>query len=246
MRLIASLRQRVASQTIDRRQVRDLASRHPSLAATIRQVRLEGLTYLSAAALADLAEAALAVEHEGIAGDVIETGTALGGSAIVLAMAKSAQRQLTLYDTFGMIPPPSDQDGDDVRERYARIEAGQSKGIGGGIYYGYRSDLLGEVRTRMAHFGVDPGRANVGFVKGLYEDTLQVHRPVALAHIDCDWYESVKTCLERIDPHLVSGGRFIIDDYEAWSGARRAVDEFLAERSEYETEQRARLQLVKL
>jgi asparagine synthase (glutamine-hydrolysing) len=50
---------------------------------------------------------------------------------------------------------------------------------------------------------------------------------VAFAHIDCDWYDSVKTSLERITPNLSSGGILVIDDYYAYSGCKKAVDEFL-------------------
>ena len=34
------------------------------------------------------------------------------------------------------------------------------------------------------------------------------------------------TCLTRIAPRLVSGGRIVLDDYYAWSGCRAAVDEY--------------------
>jgi asparagine synthase (glutamine-hydrolysing) len=55
---------------------------------------------------------------------------------------------------------------------------------------------------------------------------LHVSEPVALAHIDGDWYRSVMTCLRRIEPNLVPGGTLVIDDYRAWSGCKRAVDEY--------------------
>jgi asparagine synthase (glutamine-hydrolysing) len=83
-------------------------------------------------------------------------------------------------------------------------------------------------------------------VKGLFQDTMHFAEPVALAHVDGDWYESVMTCLTRLDPVLVPGGVMVIDDYDAWSGCRAAVDEFLGTRSNaYERRRRARLQLVR-
>jgi hypothetical protein len=51
---------------------------------------------------------------------------------------------------------------------------------------------------------------------------------MALAHIDVDWYEPVHVSLERIEPRLSPGGALVIDDYEDWSGCRRAVDEYFS------------------
>lgn len=65
-------------------------------------------------------------------------------------------------------------------------------------------------------------------VKGLFEETIRPTEPIALAHIDGDWYESVEVCLERVWPVLAVGGPMVIDDYAHWSGCRSAVDEFLA------------------
>lgn len=70
--------------------------------------------------------------------------------------------------------------------------------------------------------------------------------PIAVAHLDCDWYESLMTCLREIEPQLVVGGRFVIDDYYNWSGCTRAVDEFFAKRENYRWEHRSRSHLVKL
>ncbi len=71
--------------------------------------------------------------------------------------------------------------------------------------------------------------ARVSLHKGLFEDTLHPAGPVAFAHIDCDWYEPVKLCLERLHPRLEPGALVAIDDYHDYAGARKATDEFLAE-----------------
>ena len=62
-----------------------------------------------------------------------------------MAAAKDPQREMKVYDVFGMIPEPSERDGQDVLDRYEKISAGESRGIRGETYYGYRQDLLGEV-----------------------------------------------------------------------------------------------------
>jgi hypothetical protein len=212
----------------------------------ITAVREAGLTYLSESALSDLYESTVRLEESKQEGIIVEAGCALGGSAIVLASAKSPSRLLSVYDVFGMIPPPSELDGSDVHERYEVIASGGAEGIAGQKYYGYEENLLEQVRNNFLRFELDPDIDNIRLVKGLFEDTLHIDEPVALAHIDGDWYRSVMTCLERIAPNIVPGGIMVIDDYEHWSGCRKAVDEYFAGRSGYRFEQKSRLQIRRL
>lgn len=214
----------------------------------VRSVIEANLTYLSADALVDLRRASEAVERERLDGVIVEAGTALGGSAIVMASAKSPGRPMLAFDMFGMIPPPGPRDGDDVHDRYDEIVRGDSAGIGGDQYYGYRTDLRGDVERAFADHGVPIATNAVTLVQGLYEDTLHIDAPIALAHVDCDWYDSVTCCLERIVPKLVLGGRIVIDDYDAWSGCRDAVDDFVRDRGTSEglrMERHVRAQLVR-
>lgn len=194
----------------------------------VRRVRRQRLTYVSLGGLNDLFEAAVAADREGRPGVFMEAGCALGGSALVLARAKKPTRPLLVYDVFGMIPAPTDADGEDVHARYETINSGQASGLGGEMYYGYEPDLMAKVRQTFERFGLPVDENAVSLIQGLFEDTIVGDEPVALAHIDGDWYESVRTCLERIGPRLAPGGVMVVDDYEMWSGCRRAVDEFLA------------------
>ena len=205
-----------------------LIARNPAIDRCVEDVREKRLTYLSAGALWDLAEAALRVERKGLPGTIVEAGCALGGSALVLARSKSAERPLLVFDAFGMIPPPSAEDGPDVWKRYETIAAGRAEGIGGDSYYGYQENLLRKVEDTFAEFGLPVRENGVRLVKGLYRDTLRLTDPVALAHVDCDWYESVLDCLREIEPRLVPGGTLVVDDYDSWSGCRKAVDEYFS------------------
>lgn len=219
---------------------------NPVLFNTIRAVHAQKLTYLSRQALIDLYMAVRRLEKRRATGLIIEAGVALGGSAIVLAKSKAADRPLWLYDVFAMIPPPSAQDGPDAHARYAQIVAGCSTGIKGQPYYGYEQGLLEKVQRNFARFSVDLEQTRVQFWPGLFEETLRIDQPVALAHIDCDWYSSVALCLERITPHLIPGGVLVIDDYRDWSGCQRAVDEYFAgRREEFSFEMHARLHIVR-
>jgi len=216
----------------------------PALHSIIRAVRNQKLTYLSRLALLDLCDAVQQLERRHLRGAIIEAGVALGGSAIVLAKTKAPTRPLHLYDVFGMIPPPSASDGPDAHARYAEIANGHALGIKGSRYYGYEDGLLEKVRRHFVQFGIDPAQAQTYLWPGLFEDTLQINQPVALAHIDCDWYDSVRLCLERITPNLIRGGVLVIDDYQDWHGCQHAVDEYFAGRGdEFRFVMRARLHI---
>jgi hypothetical protein len=208
-------------------------------------VREERLSFLTDAQLTSLVSCILEAEASGREGLVIEAGTALGGSAIAMAAAKSAERPMLVFDVFGLIPPPSEQDGAAGRDRYAKIATGRSKGLGDDVYYGYHEDLLGEVTTSFARHGVPVDEHHVELVQGLFQDTIKIDEPVALAHVDCDWYESTLTCLTRIAPHLVPGGRIVTDDYWNWLGCSTAVDEYVADHPELRLERRAKVHLVR-
>lgn len=207
-------------------------------------VREERLTFLSEAQLRSLVTCVREVELAGREGILIEAGTARGGAAIAMAAVKEPDRELQVYDVFGMIPPPGSADGPDVHERYATIASGAAEGGRDG-YYGYRDDLYGEVKASFARHGRAVEEHRVSLVEGLFEDTITGDEPVALAHLDGDWYESTMTCLERIAPRLVPGGRLVIDDYYRWSGCRHAVDEYFAGRAGYSVEMRGRVHIVR-
>ncbi len=211
----------------------------------IDAVRRRRLTYLSPYALLELAEVVHRARRDGLDGALLETGCALGGSAILMARTKARHTPLYVHDVFGMIPPPSAEDDADIHSRYAEIVDGRSEGLGGDRYYGYEDDLLGQVRRNIEGFGLSLRNDHLHLVQGLFEDTLTGDEPVAVAHIDCDWYRSVQTCLERLWPRLVPGGTLVIDDYFHWSGCRRAVDQFVAGLGGVRRIEKSRLHLVK-
>jgi hypothetical protein len=215
---------RVAGRIADRAGLHGVRAEDRALMA---RIRAEKITYLSDRKLASLVSTARAIEEAGLPGSFMEAGCALGGSAILLASVKSNERPLQVYDVFGMIPAPTQDDTPDVHERYQIIVHGESAGIGGDLYYGYQRDLYETVQRNFSHFGIRLEPQSVSLIKGLVQDTLQPNGPIALAHVDVDWYEPVMTCLQRVFPQLVVGGSIILDDYHDWGGCRKATDEFL-------------------
>jgi asparagine synthase (glutamine-hydrolysing) len=206
-----------------------LAELSPRERELIAQIRSKKLTYLTEGKMASLLTTCRSIEQARLPGIFLEAGCALGGSAILIATTKSIERPFSVYDVFGLIPPPTKEDTQDVHERYRTIVEGKAEGIGGEKYYGYEENLYEIVLSNLKSFGIDCEERSVSLIKGLVQDTMQIDQPVAFAHVDVDWYEPVMTCLQRVFPKLVAGGSIILDDYYDWGGCRKATDEYLRE-----------------
>ncbi|MCI4592659.1 TylF/MycF family methyltransferase [Sphingobium sp. BYY-5] len=201
-----------------------------------RQIRRERLTYLPARKLLRIEAALSRIRRRAVRGDIVEFGVALGGSAILLAHHARSDRRFFGLDVFAMIPPPaSERDDARSKQRYDIIASGKAEGLGGDTYYGYRDDLFDQVASQLARYGTPVDGDRVNLVKGLFQDslpTLDIEQ-IAFAHIDCDWYEPVRYCLNQTAECLTPGGLVVIDDYHDYKGCREAVDEFLADRPDF-------------
>jgi hypothetical protein len=202
--------------------------------AIIARIRGDNLSYCGKPKLENIAEAVISVRRADVPGGFLEAGVALGGSAILLGKIKPKDAPLTLYDVFSMIPAPGENDGEDAHKRYEEIRSGQSAGLGGKTYYGYVDNLLDVVKQNLRDAGLDLEADHIECVPGLFEETLHPAGPIAFAHVDCDWYDSVKVCIDRITPRLSKSGIIIFDDYSSYSGCRRAVDEWLEQDARFE------------
>lgn len=165
---------------------------------------------------------------EGVRGDLAEFGVALGGSAICIASKLGPGQKFYGFDNFEMIPSPERIDGERPNLRYEVIKSGRSDGIGGDLYYGYQKDRFALVTRNFEEFGLPIDYRRIFLVKGRFEQILPgaVNGPIALAHVDCDWYSPVKLCLDCLHPQLISGATIIVDDYNHWDGCTKATDEF--------------------
>jgi asparagine synthase (glutamine-hydrolysing) len=205
-----------------------------TLKPVTRAVVKDKLTYLPAKKLQRL-ESAIS-QTARLRGDILEFGVALGGSGIILAHEGRPARKFHGFDVFAMIPPPtSAKDDAKSKDRYEVIRSGKAVGIDGDEYYGYREDLLTDVKASFARHGVRVDGMNIILHKGLFEetwDTANIGR-ISLAHIDCDWYDPVMFCLRSCAEKLVEGGLIVIDDYNDYGGCRKAVDEFLTDRDDF-------------
>lgn len=165
-----------------------------------------------------LYKACTALTDQKIDGDWIECGVLDGGTAAIAAYAsKGTGRKLHLFDAWQGLPESTPEDG---------VE-GKS----------WEADVVGSprrVQTVMRKVGASP--EDIIIHKGWFEETFpKADIPkVSFLHIDCDFHDPVKLCLETWVPRMVSGGYVQIDDYKAFVGCRKAVDDFLVMRPDIE------------
>jgi O-methyltransferase len=203
----------------------------PKVSKVSYQVRKKGITYLSWEKIFNIEECLKNIQSNSVEGIFLEAGIALGGSAIIIASLMPKNRCFHGYDVFEMIPPPSDEDDDKSKNRYEKIKTGQSKGINGkGVYYGYIENLYEYVVKNFQKFHLSVDNQKIFLHQGLFENTLHFTESdkIAFAHIDCDWYEPVKLCLQKIYPILSHQGCIVVDDYYDYGGCKKAVDEFFS------------------
>jgi O-methyltransferase len=168
------------------------------------------------------------VVTHGIEGDIVECGVWRGGTSMLGAMTLlgrgETSRNIWLYDTFaGMTEPTTSDvspwDGNNAKNLWkANSQADHNK---------WCFAPIEEVRRNFLSTGYPPDKAN--FVKGDVALTLLENAPrkIAVLRLDTDWYESTKVELEILFPRLAKGGVILIDDYGAWTGCKKAVDEYV-------------------
>lgn len=170
------------------------------------------------------------VRHR-VPGAIVECGVWRGGSMMAAALALMARgdtsRELWLYDTYTGMSEPTAADashrGESAAAQLARTKRGQGVWCEAG---------LDDVRANLLSIGYP--RERIHFVEGKVEDTIPATLPgtTALLRLDTDWYESTRHELVHLYPLLSRHGVLVIDDYGHWQGARKAVDEFFASRTE--------------
>jgi len=88
---------------------------------------------------------------------------------------------------------------------------------------------LKAVKSHFAAYGLLDEQ--VMFLEGFFSDSLPKAslNELALIRLDGDLYESTMDVLNPLYPKLSPGGFCIIDDYDAFSDCKRAVDEYRAQ-----------------
>jgi O-methyltransferase len=203
----------------------------PELAATFKRVRRDTLT--SPERIAAVVDATRYVVDAGMDGAFAECGVWRGGSMMAVALTLlelgDTDRDLYLYDTFTGMTEPSAEDRSSPYDGYSPHRRWRRQTAMGRQWAGVPS---GFVRQRVESTGYPPNRIHL--IEGKVEETLPAHAPdsIALLRLDTDWYASTRHELETLYPRLGDGGVLIVDDYGHYEGARRAVDEYFADRGE--------------
>lgn len=144
------------------------------------------------------------------AGCVVQCGVFRGGSGALLGWATG--RPLWLLDRFTGLPRPGPLDGEKAAHKWA-------------MQPGWCAAQILDVAAALDALEVQPDRVRI--VGGDFAETLALVQPgpIALLHVDVDWYESTRACLARFLPDVAPGGVVIVDDYHHWPGCRAAVNE---------------------
>jgi O-methyltransferase len=151
------------------------------------------------------------IEETGVEGAIVECGVLDGGTAALMAYGtRRSGRAVHLFDSWEGLPESTGIDGD------------------AGAWAGEVVGSPRRVANIMRQLGVRPERLHLH--KGWFSDTFpraNINK-IALLHIDCDFYESVKLTLKAWGPRLTSGGFIQIDDYETFIGCTTATNEYLS------------------
>lgn len=180
--------------------------------------RVWSYTRVDYSGLSNVYELATIAEEHKIEGCFVECGVWRGGCVAVMAyIAHNAgsDRRIHLFDSFEGLPEPTEEDGDEANLYVGKCVASYDDVI----------HLLFSVLKLK--------KENIVIHKGWFQDTIPKAKMgrIAILRLDGDWYESTKVCLDNLYDAVVSGGFVIIDDYNAWEGCKKAVDEFLAHRN---------------
>lgn len=229
-RLVSSL-----GYEINRTQIYDLGEE-----ADKAIIKIRSHTMLPYGRLVTLYQQVVFCEKHSVPGSFVECGVWKGGAVGLMALANMkygvSRRHIHLFDSFQEICEPDESvDGEEavkeVRHKLGNVSlegrleplTGVYDSIGGPGTLKENQELLEKTvgyESKFLHYHV-----------GWFQDTLPIVSPdidsIAILRLDGDWYSSTKVCLEYLYAKVVSGGFVIIDDYGAYEGCKKAVDEFI-------------------
>jgi len=158
-------------------------------------------------------------------GIIVECGVGAGGSLIILS--KLSPKHIYAFDSFEGFPDSGAKDSPDFNAKDKFVYKHTTESF---IYERLRINGIPEIVIK----------ERISLVKGFFEQSLPsfaFKHKISFLHLDVDLYESYKTCLEYLEPHLLPGAIIIFDEYDSdsdlhkWPGAKIAIDEFATKRS---------------
>lgn len=157
-----------------------------------------------------------------VRGEIVEFGIFKGNSffrwiKLRDLLEQTNSRKIIGFDIFGDFPEANFEE--DKLKRDAFIE--ETKG-GKSISYEEISQLL---KKQNLHKNVEIIKGDILQTLDKYIDA-NPHLKISLLHIDVDLYEPTKAILEQLYSKVTKGGIIILDDYGAFAGTNKAVDDF--------------------
>jgi len=157
-----------------------------------------------------------------IRGEIVELGIFKGNSFFRWIkfrdlLEQTHSRKIIGFDIFGDFPEASFVKDKEKRDAFVTETNG-----GKSISFEEINDLLNKQGLNK----------NIDIIKGDILVTLDSylnenpHIKISLLHIDVDLYEPTKHTLEMLYKRVTKGGIIILDDYGAFAGTNKAVDDF--------------------
>ena len=167
-------------------------------------------------------------QTQNVRGEIVEFGIFKGNSFFRWIkfrdlLEQTYSRKIIGFDIFGDFPEAKFKQ--DKMKRDAFVAE-----TNGGISISYE-----EINQLLKDQGLSQ---NVEIVKGDILQTLDnyidknPHLKISLLHLDVDLYEPSKIVLERLFERVTKGGIIIFDDYGAFAGTNKAVDDFFENKVE--------------
>ena len=156
------------------------------------------------------------IETSGIEGELAEVGVYKGLTA-KLIHDYSPARSLHLFDTF---------EGFTSRGTESELRSTQTP---------VAPSQFSDTSLESVVVYIAPQNDNVVIHPGYFPDSIPDgfdQRKFAFVHLDADLYEPVLEGLHFFYPRMSDKGIIVVHDYNAWQGARRAVDEFVRDKTE--------------
>lgn len=160
----------------------------------------------------------------GLEGDFLEAGVWKGGCSALMAKLceiEGANRKTWSLDSFeGMSEPNLEFDLlEGESKAWACLqESVQLRNFNLEDFHHTCFDIM---QVKEEYLNIVPGWVN----DTIYETARQIDK-IAVLRVDIDYYEPTKLILEHLYDKVVPGGYIICDDYGAWKGARKAIDDF--------------------
>jgi O-methyltransferase len=199
-------------------------------------------TMVSYEPLVTLFQQARHCEVNNVFGDYVECGIWKGGAVGLMALANleyaQKRRPIHLFDIFNEICEPDPAiDGEFAIRQVAELAGVDKESLKGrlksvkGVYDSHGGPGTVEIVRELLEDKIGYDKGFLHYHKGWFQETLpnvaKEIKNIAILRLDADLYASTKICLDYLYEKVTPGGFVIIDDYGAYQGCKKAVDEFL-------------------